>query len=184
MKPKATIKANIAMPKTMAKASFGARLSLSASTRERARMVIKAKQMTKKTKSVRERKAFRASWDLLTLCYQFSFLEQAHFPGQALRRDIHKRHHLVVLKNMRHSWHWGKQNSIDEWSEVKQGEQCGREQGGGIEVNVPGNRVSVFKKVKKKSSKIVYKKVQKKFKKRRWHRSRRAWQPGKRLQKS
>ena len=75
---------------------------------------------------------------------QFSFLEQAHFPGQALRRDIHKRHHLAVLKNMHYSWHRGKQNSIDEWSEVKQGEQCSREQGGGIEVDVPGNRVSVW----------------------------------------
>ena len=65
-------------------------------------------------------------------------VEQAHFPGQALSRDIHKGHHLVVLKNMRHSWHRGKQNSIDEWSKVKQGKYCGNEQGAGIEVDVPG----------------------------------------------
>ena len=74
-------------------------------------------------------------------------VEQAHLPGQALIREIHKRHHLVVLKNMCHSWHRGKQNSVDKWSKMKQGKHSGNEQGAGIEINVPSCQVSVCSRV-------------------------------------
>ena len=54
---------------------------------------------------------------------------------------------MVVLENMRHSWHRGNQNSIDEWSEMKDSKYCGNEQGAGVEVDVPGCRVGVVPRV-------------------------------------
>ena len=48
---------------------------------------------------------------------------------------------------MRHSGHRRKQNSKEEWSEVKKGEHCGNEQGAGVEVNVSGSQVGVRSRV-------------------------------------
>ena len=45
-----------------------------------------------------------------------------------MSRDVYKWHHLAILKNMWCSWQRGKQNSIVEWSEVKQGEYGDTEQ--------------------------------------------------------
>ena len=64
MIPQATIKMNIAMPKTMSTGFLDVLLS---SSRERKRKVITAKKVTKETKRARERNTFRTSWDLGTL---------------------------------------------------------------------------------------------------------------------
>lgn len=51
---------------------------------------------------------------------------------------------MAVLKNVGSSWHRGKQNSVMEWSQVKQGENGGGEQNADIEVNLPGCWVVVL----------------------------------------
>ena len=62
-----------------------------------------------------------------------------HLPGETLRRDVvHKRNEVAVLENMRHCWHRRKQNSMADWTKVKEGDNQDREQGADIEVDVPG----------------------------------------------
>ena len=46
-----------------------------------------------------------------------------------MSRDVYKWHHLAILKNMHSSWQSGKQNSIMEWSQMKQGKYGDAEQG-------------------------------------------------------
>ena len=56
---------------------------------------------------------------------------------------VEKRNEVAVLENMNHCWHRRKQNTKVDWSQVKQGEDEGREQNVDVEVDVLGHCVGV-----------------------------------------
>ena len=58
---------------------------------------------------------------------------ERHFPGQTLRRVVHKWNHVTVLENVSHCGHGGKQNTVVERSELKRRENCGGKQGADVE---------------------------------------------------
>ena len=66
-----------------------------------------------------------------------------HFPGQTLRGEVFERNEVAVVEEVRHSWHRGQENTVADWSQVKQGEYEEREQGADVEFDLPGNWVVV-----------------------------------------
>ena len=61
-----------------------------------------------------------------------------HFLGQTLRGEVFERNEVVVVEEVRHSWHRGQENTVADWSQVKQGEYEEREQGADVEFDLPG----------------------------------------------
>ena len=62
-------------------------------------------------------------------------INERHFPGQTLRRKVHKWDEVAILEKMSYTRHGWKQNTVAEWLQVKQGENQEREQGADVEVD-------------------------------------------------